>query len=206
MTEKICKKCGKTKEIGEFSRNKRYAEEGGYNRQCKECVKATIDKDRANARSRAYYRENKEKLLPTRNAWQRANRKKVAEYQVKCRNACPQRIASHRMRNRLYAALRAQRTNKGNSTFDILGIDKEGFFKYFFGLFKDGMTIQDFKNGKIHIDHIIPCSKFDLTKEEELRKCFHYKNLQPSWGKRGKPKKETVSRKAPEEIRHPAYD
>jgi hypothetical protein len=33
-----------------------------------------------------------------------------------------------------------------------------------------------------HIDHIRPCSSFDLSKEEEQKKCFNYKNLQPMWG------------------------
>jgi ribosomal protein L40E len=31
------------------------------------------------------------------------------------------------------------------------------------------------------MDHIIPCISFDLTKEEEQRKCFHYTNLRPLW-------------------------
>jgi len=31
----------------------------------------------------------------------------------------------------------------------------------------------------IHIDHIIPCSSFDMSDEEQQRKCFNYKNLQP---------------------------
>ena len=29
------------------------------------------------------------------------------------------------------------------------------------------------------IDHIKPCASFDLSKESEQKKCFHYTNLQP---------------------------
>jgi hypothetical protein len=32
-----------------------------------------------------------------------------------------------------------------------------------------------------HIDHIVPCAKFDLTKVEQQKKCFNYTNLQPLW-------------------------
>ena len=34
-----------------------------------------------------------------------------------------------------------------------------------------------------HMDHIIPCSKFDLSRLDEQRKCFHFSNLQPMWAK-----------------------
>jgi hypothetical protein len=29
------------------------------------------------------------------------------------------------------------------------------------------------------IDHVIPCSHFDLSKEENKYKCFNWKNLRP---------------------------
>ena len=34
-----------------------------------------------------------------------------------------------------------------------------------------------------HIDHIQPCAAYDLTKEEDRRKAFHYTNLQPLWAR-----------------------
>ena len=46
--------------------------------------------------------------------------------------------------------------------------------------FTDGMSWDNY--GDWHVDHIKPCSSFDLTKDEEQRECFHYKNLQPLWG------------------------
>jgi hypothetical protein len=35
----------------------------------------------------------------------------------------------------------------------------------------------DFLNGKLHIDHIVPRSLFDLSKAEELRACWSLSNL-----------------------------
>ena len=34
-----------------------------------------------------------------------------------------------------------------------------------------------------HIDHHIPIASFNLLKEEEQKKCFHYTNLKPLWAK-----------------------
>jgi len=36
-------------------------------------------------------------------------------------------------------------------------------------------------HGEWHIDHIKPCSLFNLLNEDEQKKCFHYTNLQPLW-------------------------
>ena len=45
--------------------------------------------------------------------------------------------------------------------------------------FKPGMNWSN--HGKWHIDHIRPCSSFELTDIEEQKKCFHFSNLQPLW-------------------------
>ena len=69
---------------------------------------------------------------------------------------------------------------KSAPTMKLLGVkDIEQIWKHLEKSFKPGMTRKN--HGKWHIDHILPCSSFDLTKPEEQAKCFHYTNLQPLW-------------------------
>jgi hypothetical protein len=44
-----------------------------------------------------------------------------------------------------------------------------------------GMSWENWSREGWHIDHIIPCSSFDLSQEEDQYKCFHFSNLQPLW-------------------------
>lgn len=46
--------------------------------------------------------------------------------------------------------------------------------------FADCRKTADGKHGW-HVDHIIPCSSFDLTDIKQQKICFHYTNLQPLW-------------------------
>ncbi len=62
----------------------------------------------------------------------------------------------------------------------LLGIPHMYFLKTWLECkFKEGMTWEN--RNLWHIDHVLPCSSFDLTKAEEQAKCFHYTNLQPLW-------------------------
>lgn len=45
--------------------------------------------------------------------------------------------------------------------------------------FKPGMTWNN--RSKWHIDHIIPCSAFNMLELSQQRECFNYKNLRPLW-------------------------
>ncbi len=81
--------------------------------------------------------------------------------------------------NRVRNALRG--TNKSVDTLSLIGCDIN-FLMYRIQIkFKKGMNWDN--RTKWHIDHIIPSSKFNLTKPREQRKCFHYTNLQPLWAK-----------------------
>jgi hypothetical protein len=43
--------------------------------------------------------------------------------------------------------------------------------------YKD-FNINDYSGDDYHIDHIRPCSFYDLSKSEEQSECFHYTNMQ----------------------------
>jgi len=81
------------------------------------------------------------------------------------------------LRKRLYTALKGKR--KSDTTKILVGCSIQELKIHLESQFKEGMTWNNY--GKWHVDHIIPCAKFDFSKEEDQHKCFHYKNLQPLW-------------------------
>lgn len=90
-------------------------------------------------------------------------------------------VIKRRLRFRLRHIIKALGSSKYKrmSSIELLGCDMEFFKKYIQGKFTDGMCWE--RLSEIHIDHIKPCSKFDLTKMTEQKLCFHYTNLQPLW-------------------------
>jgi hypothetical protein len=49
--------------------------------------------------------------------------------------------------------------------------------------FTRGMNWEKFMAGEIHIDHIVPQADFDLTDDDEWRRCWCLSNLRPLWAK-----------------------
>jgi len=70
---------------------------------------------------------------------------------------------------------------KQNHTLDYMGCSIQQLKEYLEKQFRDGMNWNNYTYWGWHVDHIIPCCAFDLSKEEEIYKCFHYTNLQPLW-------------------------
>lgn len=80
---------------------------------------------------------------------------------------------------RIRSAIKKGYGYKNTLTTRLLGCSIEEVKKHLEKLFQPGMTWMNY--GEWHIDHILPCASFDLTKEEEQKKCFHFTNLQPLW-------------------------
>ena len=118
--------------------------------------------------SKIRYEEKKDEIL-----------KKCIAYNKKKYNTDPYFKVVCCMRSRISKLLKQKNADKYNKFYTYLGCSKQDFILYFQAKFKEGMT---WKNRHLwHIDHVLPCSSFDLTKPEEQAKCFHYTNLQPLW-------------------------
>lgn len=145
-----------------------------------------------------YYLDNREKISKYGKQWRLDNLKKVEEFnkQYYLNNKKQLRkqqkeYANNKyktdpiykliylLRRRIYNALK--NNSKSIKTKDLLGCTVEELKQHLESQFFEGITWTN--QGEWHIDHVKPCSSFDMSKPEEQRRCFHYTNLQPLWAK-----------------------
>ena len=189
-----------TKSIQNFSKNKRQKDRHHY--VCKSCRKEYNTNNQKNIKE--YRENNKEKIKPQIQEWKKNNPKRVKELwkinnskktkeKTKLDNQKQKEYKKNWSKNqyknninfkitqllriRLIDALKGK-TNKTDSSLKILGCSIEEFKLY---LEKQFLPEMSWKNhGEIwEIDHIKPCSSFDLICETQQKECFHYTNLQP---------------------------
>jgi hypothetical protein len=98
------------------------------------------------------------------------------------RKTDPQWKLKQILRGRLLDALKRHtsggKVNKKHSSIDLLGCSIDEFKLYIENQFLKGMTWEN--HGIVwEIDHIKPCSSFDLTDLKQQQECFHFLNQQP---------------------------
>jgi hypothetical protein len=111
-----------------------------------------------------WWSDNRERL----NARSRERRASDPSFKIRCN-----------LRARLSMLVRKSATSKTSRTFDLLGCSLPSFMIYLESKFEIGMAWGNY--GKWHIDHIMPCAIFDLTKVDHQKRCFHFSNMQPLW-------------------------
>jgi hypothetical protein len=139
-----------------------------------------------------FYTTNKTKILLSAKKFYLENKKVVQDrqrlYNSKNKDSINQRVKLRRqqdpafkvacsLRNRLNRAIRSDW--KSGSAVTDLGCSILTLKNYLESKFLPGMNWANY--GKWHIDHVVPLSKFDLTKRKELLQACHYTNLQPLW-------------------------
>jgi hypothetical protein len=144
----------------------------------KKWIPSIAQKQRYRATKRRYYLLNREKLIAqskdrARRSYDRlkkqliARRKTDLNFRMKCV-----------LRGRLASAMKSSGTRKTASALIVLGCSIANFRIYIESRFEPGMSWEN--HGKVwHLDHIIPCAIFDLSKPEHQKACFHFSNLQP---------------------------
>jgi len=149
-TSKKCSRCGLEKSILDFGKN--ISRKDGHSQFCRNCVKILDLKYR-----------------PGQLEWR-------AKYQKTQRDTKGQFKIADNLRRRVNSALHGK--SKSSSTEKLLGCSIRELLNYLQKKFTSDMSMENY--GKVwEIDHIIPCSKFDLSKTNEQKICFHFTNLQP---------------------------
>jgi hypothetical protein len=167
---KKCNKCLSEKSLEEFYPNS-YGKLG-VKSICKECEKGL---------KRIYTKNNSEKIKE-RNKKYYDKIKTTKKYSYKKWSDVSDNIKlANRIRCRVRNTLKGR--IKSKPTLEMVGLNIEEFKNHIISTFTEGMTWELFMEGKIHIDHIIPCCNFNLDNKMEQEKCFHYTNLQPLWAK-----------------------
>ncbi len=96
----------------------------------------------------------------------------------------------HSLSSRINTAMSRTRNVKSTTTAKLIGCSIDFFREYIAARLTPGMTLQNY--GEWHVDHRIPCAKFDLSNPEQQRQCFHYTNMQPLWAKDNLSKKDQM--------------
>lgn len=75
------------------------------------------------------------------------------------------------------------RWKESNAVQNLLGYTIAQLRQHLERQFTPGMNWAEFLAGRIHIDHITPQAAFDLSDDEQWRKCWCLSNLRPLWAK-----------------------
>jgi hypothetical protein len=162
ITEKRCPKCGKIKNVNEFSKS--ITNKDGVDSQCKDCKKQ-------------YYQDNKEAINGYQCKWARLRRQTDPMFRL---NQSISSAVNHALKSK-------GGSKQGKRLKDILDYTIQDLITYLESKFEDGMTWENHGNGlgKWNIDHIRPISSFNFTSpdDEEFKQCWALSNLQPLWWK-----------------------
>jgi hypothetical protein len=135
-------------------------------------------------KKKIYRMNNKEKIQAQHKKYQLSHQEKLRNYfkryTMKRRKNDINFKLQHNIRNRIGLALK--HNHKSAHTLELIGCSIEDLKKHLkLTALQNGypdFDIENFEGKKWHIDHIIPCCKFDLADPDQQKKCFNYKNLQ----------------------------
>ena len=193
---KVCSKCRIVQMRTNFHKNNQSLD--GLRSICKSCCRIYYIENRdhqleySKRYSKRYQEQNREKILEYMKRYNQEHREQHCEYQKNRRQTDLMYKFATNLRSRTYYAFKTQNVIKNNKTLDLLGCSQQ-FFKNWieFQLYGD-MTLDNY--GQVwHIDHCLPVSSFDLFNEDEMKRCFNWKNLRPMYSKDNIEKRDKIN-------------
>lgn len=184
-----CKECRRksTKEYRHCNKEKIKEQKKKYRNNNKDKIKEQqekyykTNKEKIKTLHQVYRIKNKEEITKQRKKYKISNREKINQYVSDKLKEDINFKLSKNIRNRILIAL--ERNSKSDTTFNLLGCTIEQLKQHLESQFEEGMSWRNHGLHGWHIDHIKPCSSFDLSDPQQQKECFHYKNLQPLWAK-----------------------
>ena len=156
--------------------------------------KNNLEKSRSS--TRAWAVRNPDKVRVYGQQWRSANREKVREKQRRA-DVKLQQNPTHVLKKRIKARVRQMLRGNGYS-FDslekILGYSRLNLKRHIERQFSGEMTWTRLMSGEIHIDHIVPISKFNIfsVDDADFKACWALSNLRPLWAKDNQQKQKKV--------------
>jgi len=168
---KICSTCKNEKDVSEYHKSSKHKD--GLRYSCKICVRLENLKYYYKYKDTPEYKIKRRKWhensIPTIRARKKYRMKHDMSYKLR-------EILSRRIHHVV------KEHGKSKSTMELIGCSIEELKTYLQQTAINNsyldFDINNYSGLEYHIDHIIPCASFDLSKEEEQLKCFNYSNLQ----------------------------
>lgn len=140
------------------------------------------NKHKESANKKKYYQANKAKIINKVAQWVKNNPDKrkanALRHQRKLMSTARGRV-DHRISVSIGLALRGAK--RGRRWETLVGYTLDDLYRHIESKFSRGMSWEKLLAGEIHIDHIIPKSRFDYASPDDLefRRCWAIENLQP---------------------------
>lgn len=89
---------------------------------------------------------------------------------------------------RIWEAVVNQKTTRSGSFEGLCGCSIQELISHIESQWVVGMDWSNYTHDGWHIDHVRPCSSFNLDIREQQRVCFNWRNLSPLWGSKNSSK------------------
>lgn len=129
--------------------------------------------------SQEFYRKNKDRILAVCKSYRERNADAIAKKAKEKLKSDPAAAITARLRHRIYMALRPCNAKKRANTLKLVGCSRKFLAAWIESQFLPGMGWHNRQSW--HVDHIVPCSAFDMTDAGQQHVAFHYLNLRPMW-------------------------